>query len=69
MPEIKVPSVAALWFKKHNPFAGSYTRDRVRRIWQRWYRHVWNPLAWAEVWMFEWINGVRFLTHLLQEGR
>jgi radical SAM superfamily enzyme YgiQ (UPF0313 family) len=69
MPEVKVPSVVRLWFKKHNPFAGAYTRSYVQRIWQRWYLHVWNPLKWVEVWLFEWVNGVRFLTHLLVEGK
>ena len=69
MPEIRVPSVVALWVRKHNPFAGSYTRSYARRIWRQWYLHVWNPFTWAEVWLFEWVNGVRFLSHLLAEGR
>jgi hypothetical protein len=69
MPEIKVPSVVAVWFKKRNPFAHAYTRAYAQRIWQRWYLHIWNPLKWAEVWVFEWVNGLRFLTHLLMEGR
>ena len=69
MPEVKVPSMVSLWFKKHNPLAGAYTRAYARRIWRQWYRHVWNPFKWAEVWMFEWVNGIRFLTHLMIEGR
>jgi len=69
MPEVKVPSVVAVWIKKHNPFAGAYTRAYARRIWSQWYRHIWNPLKWIDVWMFEWVNGVRFLRHLLIEGR
>ena len=69
MPEVKIPSVVAVWIKKHNPFAGAYTRAYARRIWRRWYLHVWNPLTWVDVWMFEWVNGVRFLRHLLIEGR
>lgn len=69
MPEVKVPSVARLWFKKHNPFAGAYTRSYVRRIWKQWYLHLWNPLKWVEVWLFEWVNGTRFLRHLLAEGK
>jgi len=69
MPEIKVPSVVTLWLRKRNPFAASYTRSYAQRIWQRWYLHVWNPLKWIEVWMFEWLNGVRFLTCLISEGR
>lgn len=69
MPEVKVPSVVRLWFKKQNPFAGSYTRAYVQQIWRRWYLHIWNPLKWVEVWLFECVNGVRFLTHLLAEGR
>jgi hypothetical protein len=69
MPEVKVPSVVSLWIKKRNPFAGSYTRAYAQRIWKRWYLHVWNPLKWVEVWLFEWVNGVKFLTHFLMEGR
>jgi radical SAM superfamily enzyme YgiQ (UPF0313 family) len=69
MPEVKVPSVAAVWFKKRNPFANAYTRTYAQRIWERWYLHIWNPLKWAEVWVFEWVNGLRFLTHLLVKGR
>ena len=69
MPEVKVPSAVSLWFRKHNPLAGAYTRAYAQRIWRQWYRHVWNPFKWAEVWMFEWVNGIRFLTHLMIEGR
>ena len=69
MPEIKVPSTLALWLKKRNPFAGSYSRAYVQRVWRQWYRHVWNPLKWMEVWLFEWFNGVRFLTYLVIVGR
>jgi radical SAM superfamily enzyme YgiQ (UPF0313 family) len=69
IPDVKVPSVVQLWFKKHNPFAGAYTRSYVQRIWRQWYLHAWNPLKWIEVWLFEWVNGVRFLTHLLVEGK
>jgi len=69
MPEVKVPSVAAVWLKKRNPFANAYTRTYAQRIWERWYLHIWNPLKWAEVWVFEWVNGLRFLTHLLVKGR
>jgi len=69
MPEVKVPSVISLWFKKHNPFAGAYTRVHAQRVWRRWYLHIWNPLKWVEVWLFEWVNGVRFLTRLLVEGK
>jgi hypothetical protein len=69
MPEIKVPSAVTLWLRKRNPFVASYTRAYAQRIWRRWYLHVWNPLKWIEVWMFEWLNGVRFLTHLIAEGR
>lgn len=69
VPELEVPSVVRLWFRKHNPFVGVYTRSHVQRIWREWYRHLWNPLRWVEVWLFEWVNGVRFLTHLLGEGK
>jgi len=69
MPHVKVPSAVTLWFKKQNPFVGVYTRAYFHRIWQRWYLHVWNPLKWVEVWLFEWVNGMRFLKHFLVEGR
>ncbi len=69
MSGVKVPSVARLWLRKRNPFAGAYTRSYAQRIWKRWYLHAWNPLKWVEVWLFEWVNGARFLTHLLVEGR
>ena len=69
MPDISVPSVVQLWLKKHNPFAAAYTRAYVQRAWRQWYLHAWNPLKWVEVWLFEWANGVRFLTHLLVEGK
>ena len=65
IPEMKVPSRVQLWFKKRNPFAGAFTREYVRRIWKRWYLYLWNPLKWAEVWLFEWVHGFRFLRHLL----
>ena len=67
MPGIQVPSLARLWFKKRNPFAGAFTRLYVDRIWRRWYLHLWNPLKWVEVWLFECVNGFRFLSHLLRE--
>ena len=69
MPDIEVPSVIRIWLQKHNPFAGAYTRAYAQRIWKQWYLHIWNPLRWVEVWLFEWVNGVRFLTHLLVNGR
>jgi hypothetical protein len=68
MPHIKVPSVVALWFRIRNPFAGAFTRRYVQRIWQRWYLHLWNPLKWVEVWLFEWVNGFRFVSQLLDDG-
>jgi hypothetical protein len=68
MPEIKVPSFMRLWFRKRNPFASAFTRNYARRIWRRWYLHLWNPVKWVEVWMFEWVNGLRFLRHLIGEG-
>ena len=69
IPEVKVPSVVSVWLRKRNPFAGSYSRAYAERIWRRWYIHIWNPLKWFEVWTFEWFHGLRFLTHLLAEGR
>lgn len=69
MPEVKVPSVVSLWFKKRNPFAAAYTRAYVQQIWRRWYLHLWNPLKWAEVWLFECVNGLQFITYLILVGR
>ena len=69
MPDVKVPSTVQLWFRKHNPFIGAFTRSHVQRAWRQWYLHIWNPLKWVEVWLFEWVNGIRFLTHLLVEGK
>jgi hypothetical protein len=69
MPEVQVPSRVALWLRKRNPFVGSYSRAYAERIWRRWYVYCWNPLKWLEVWMFESFHALRFLTHLLAEGR
>lgn len=69
MPEVKVPSAVTLWLRKRNPFTRVYSRVYFHRIWQRWYLHLWNPLKWAEVLLFEWVNGMRFLRHFLVEGR
>jgi hypothetical protein len=69
MPDVKIPSGLALWLKKRNPFTGVFSRAHVQRTWRQWYRHVWNPLKWIEVWVFEGVNGMRFLRHLLTEGR
>ncbi len=67
MPGVKVPSLIRLWLKKHDPFAGAFTRRYVQRIWKNWYLHLWNPLKWMEVWIFECANGARFLSHLLSK--
>jgi radical SAM superfamily enzyme YgiQ (UPF0313 family) len=67
IPELKVPSLVHLWFKKRNPFAGAFTRMYTQRIWKRWYLYIWNPFKWIEVWLFEWVHGFRFLRHLLYE--
>ena len=69
MPEAKVPNVVTLWFRKHNPVAGVYTRAHFQRVWQRWYLHIWNPFKWAEAWVFECFNGLKFLRYLLTNGR
>ena len=69
MPEVRVPSAVRLWFRKHNPFAGAYTRAHAQRVWRQWYVHAWNPLKWVEMWIFEFVNGARFLKHLLIEGK
>jgi|WetSurMetagenome_2_1015567.scaffolds.fasta_scaffold52511_1 hypothetical protein len=68
MPEITVPSSLRLWFRKRNPFACAFTRTYVQHFWRRWYVYIWNPLKWIEVWLFEWVNGIRFLDHLRGDG-
>jgi hypothetical protein len=67
MPHVKVPSVVGLWFMIRNPFVGSFTRRYAQRIWERWYHYLWNPLKWIEVCLFEWVNGFRFLSQLLDD--
>ncbi|MCC6396799.1 MAG: hypothetical protein IT282_07245 [Bacteroidetes bacterium] len=69
IPEITVPSVIRVWLSKHNPLARAYSRAYAQRIWRQWYRHLWNPYRWIEVWVFEWVNGARFLSQLLVRGR
>ncbi len=69
LPDAKVPTVVSLWLKKHNPFIGVYTRVYFQRIWKRWYLHIWNPLKWIEVWMFEWFTGLRFLLQFIVMGK
>ena len=64
IPEVKVPSVVRLWFRKRNPFARAFTRSYAHRIWQKWYLYLWNPFKWIELWLFEWVNGLRFFFHL-----
>ncbi len=68
IPGVEIPSSVRLWLRKRNPFS-VFSMASVRDAWRYWYRHVWNPLKWIEVWVFEWVNGVRFLAHYLQEGR
>ena len=68
IPDVKVPSVVSLWFRKRNPFARAFTRSYAHRIWHNWYLYLWNPLKWVELWLFEWVNGIRFLFHLIGGG-
>jgi hypothetical protein len=68
IPDIKVPSVVRLWLRKRTPFANAFTRSYARHIWQRWYLYLWNPFKWVELWLFEWVNVLRFLFHLLGDG-
>jgi hypothetical protein len=69
MPDIHIPSRAGLWLRKRNPFAHAFSRAHAEHVWRNWYRHLWNPLAWVDVWLFESVHGARFLKHLLVEGR
>lgn len=64
MPQVRIPSVVSLWVRKRNPFVRGNSRHYAQNIWHRWYRHAWNPLKWAEVWLFEWVNGLRFFFQL-----
>jgi hypothetical protein len=68
-PDLKVPSHLSLWLKKHNPFLPVSSRAYVTAAWRRWYLHVWNPLKWVEVWLFEGVNGLLFFKHLITQGR
>lgn len=68
IPDVKVPSVVSLWIRKRNPFARAFTRSYAHRIWHNWYLYLWNPLKWVELWLFEWVNGIRFLFHLIGAG-
>jgi radical SAM superfamily enzyme YgiQ (UPF0313 family) len=69
IPDIKIPSIPALWLKKQNPFKSVYSRSYFQNIWLHWYKHVWNPFAWIQVWSFELMTGIRFLTKLAKLGR
>lgn len=69
MPGVSVPSAVSLWFRKRNPFVSAGSRAYAQRIWHRWYRYVWNPLKWVEVWLFEWVNGLRFIFQLFVAAR
>jgi radical SAM superfamily enzyme YgiQ (UPF0313 family) len=68
LPGGKVPSLIRLWLRKHNPFLLGYSRAYINRIWQRWYAHIWNPLTWLEVWIYELVLGVRFIINLKSQG-
>lgn len=69
MPNVRVPSVLSLWFRRRNPFVSAGSRTYAQRIWHRWYRYTWNPFKWVEVWLFEWVNGLRFLAQLFSGAR
>ena len=69
IPEIKIPSIPTLWLKKKNPFKFVYTRSYFHGVWKQWYKHVWNPVKWFEVWTFEFVNGARFLKHFAKIGK
>ncbi|MDP3986059.1 MAG: radical SAM protein [Candidatus Veblenbacteria bacterium] len=66
MPDVRIPSGVSLWLKKH--IAWAHSRMHADYIWRHWYKHFWNPFSWMEVWLFEIINGSRFLLRLLTEG-
>lgn len=69
IPEIKIPSVPRIWLKKKNPFKTVYSRSYFQGIWQNWYKHIWNPVKWFEVWSFEFVNGIRFLTNFTKTAK
>ena len=69
MPQVRIPSVVSLWVRKRNPFVRGNSRHYAQNIWHRWYRHAWNPLKWVEVWLFEWVNGLRFFFQLFVAPR
>jgi radical SAM superfamily enzyme YgiQ (UPF0313 family) len=69
IPDIKVPSRPSIWLKKTNPFRGVYTRAYFQRIWKQWYKHIWNPVKWVQVWSFEFVNGVQFIIYFAKLGK
>jgi radical SAM superfamily enzyme YgiQ (UPF0313 family) len=69
IPEINIPSIPMLWLMKKNPFHRVYTRSYFHNIWLQWYKHVWNPVKWFEVCMFEFVNGFRFITDFVSVGK
>ncbi len=69
VPEVRVPSSLALWFYKHNPFARVSSRTYISQVWCQWYRHLWNPLKWLQVCLFECFNGLQFFLGFMREGR
>jgi hypothetical protein len=69
IPEIRIPSIPVAWLMKRNPFQGVYTRSYFQSIWRHWYKHVWNPVKWFEVWVFEVVHGVQFINDFFNIGK
>jgi hypothetical protein len=60
VPDMQVPTIPMVWLMKKNPVKLVYTRSYIHRIWQQWYKYVWNPVKWVEALTFELVNGARF---------
>jgi hypothetical protein len=69
VPEIHIPTIPRAWLMKKNPFKRVYTRSYFQNIWQNWYRHLWNPVKWVEIWTFEVVNAVRFFIDFMNKEK
>ncbi|MBI4417245.1 MAG: radical SAM protein [Ignavibacteriales bacterium] len=69
VPEIHIPTIPRAWLMKKNPFKRVYTRSYFQNIWQNWYKHLWNPVKWVEIWTFEVVNAVRFFIDFMNKEK
>ncbi len=69
VPEMPVPTIPMVWLMKKNPVKRVYTRAYFQNIWRNWYRHIWNPVKWAEVCTFEVVNAIRFFVDFTRKEK